>query len=124
MDKVKNSENIVLSLKQQTLDRLKPCLSLIIEDTADYLFSLSTSTRLDPVNQNHCYDAFVMLQAETKQVVAQICTAVDHAFDVPICHLLVLVCGLYGADVEAGADLVESYFFYGLTTRDGAATEL
>lgn len=81
MDKVKNSENIVLSLKQQTLDRLKPCLSLIIEDTADYLFSLSTSARLDPVNQNHCYDAFVMLQAETKQVVAQICAAVDNAFD-------------------------------------------
>ena len=76
-----NNDTVISALKQQTLDQLKPRLSLVIEETADYLFSLSTSTRLDPVNQNHCYDAFVMLQTETKQVVRQICGGVAAAFD-------------------------------------------
>ncbi len=75
------SKTVVSALKEQTLDRLKPRLSLVIEETADYLFSLSTSTRLDRSNQNHCYDAFVILQAESKQVVRQICSAVSNAFD-------------------------------------------
>ena len=76
-----NNDTVISALKQQTLDQLKPRLSLVIEETADYLFSLSTSTRLDPPNQNHCYDAFVMLQTETKQVVRQICGGVGAAFD-------------------------------------------
>ena len=76
-----NNDTVISALKQQTLDQLKPRLSLVIEETADYLFSLSTSTRLDPANQNHCYDAFVMLQTETKQVVRQICGGVGAAFD-------------------------------------------
>ena len=73
---------IIASLKQQALDRLKPCLLLVIEDTADYLFSLSTSARLDPANQNECYDAFLILQGETKRVVADMCASVSRAFDV------------------------------------------
>ena len=81
MDDVSNNDTVISALKQQTLDQLKPRLSLVIEETADYLFSLSTSTRLDPANQNHCYDAFVMLQTETKQVVRQICGGVGAAFD-------------------------------------------
>ena len=76
-----NSDTVISALKQQTLGQLTPRLSLVIEETADYLFSLSTSTRLDPTNQNHCYDAFVMLQTETKQVVRQICGVVGTAFD-------------------------------------------
>lgn len=76
-----NSETVVSELKQQTLDRLQPRILLIIEETTDYLFSLSTSSRLDPTNQNHCYDAFVTLQTQTKEVVRQICSAVGSAFD-------------------------------------------
>ena len=48
MDDVSNNDTVISALKQQTLDQLKPRLSLVIEETADYLFSLSTSTRLDP----------------------------------------------------------------------------
>ena len=81
MDDLSGSESVVDALKQQMLDRLQPRLSLVIEETADYLFSLSTSTRLDPANQNQCYDAFIMLQAATKQVVRQICSAVGAGFD-------------------------------------------
>ena len=51
-----NNDTVISALKQQTLDQLKPRLSLVIEETADYLFSLSTSTR-QSANQNHCYDA-------------------------------------------------------------------
>ena len=80
MNDIKSSESVILSLQQQTLDRLHPCLSLVIEETADYLFSLSTSSRLDPANQNHCYDAFVTLQGQTKQVVTQICAVVEGRF--------------------------------------------
>lgn len=80
MNDIKSSESVILSLQQQTLDRLHPCLSLVIEETADYLFSLSTSSRLDPANQNHCYDAFVILQGQTKQVVTQICAVVEGRF--------------------------------------------
>ena len=76
-----SSETIVGALKQRALDRLQPRLSLVVEETADYLFSLSTSTRLDLANQNHCYDAFVLLQTETKRVVRQICAVVETAFD-------------------------------------------
>lgn len=74
------NNSVVLSLKKETLDRLKPCLSLVIEETADYLLTLSTSARLDPANQNQCYDAFLNLQAETKRVVADICGNVESAF--------------------------------------------
>ena len=81
MGDVSGSKTVVNALKQQTLERLQPRLSLVIEETADYLFSLSTSTRLDPANQNHCYDAFVMLQAQTKPIVGQICSAVGASFD-------------------------------------------
>ena len=81
MDELSSSETVVSVLKQQTLDRLQPRLSLVIEETADYLFSLSTSSRLDPTNQNNCYDAFILLQAEAKQVVQQIHSATGDAFD-------------------------------------------
>lgn len=74
------NNSVVLSLKTETLDRLTPCLSLVIEETADYLLTLSTSARLDPTNQNQCYDAFLNLQAETKRVVADICGNVENAF--------------------------------------------
>ena len=74
------NNSVVLSLKTETLDRLTPCLSLVIEETADYLLTLSTSARLDPTNQNQCYDAFLNLQAETKRVVADICGNVESAF--------------------------------------------
>ena len=73
------NNSVVLSLKTETLDRLTPCLSLVIEETADYLLTLSTSARLDPTNQNQCYDAFLNLQAETKRVVADICGNVESA---------------------------------------------
>ena len=80
MNDVTGNNSVVLSLKKETLDRLKPCLSLVIEETADYLLTLSTSARLDPANQNQCYDTFLNLQAETKRVVADICGNVESAF--------------------------------------------
>lgn len=79
---VTNSEAIISALRELTLDRLRPCLALVIEETADYLFALSTSSRLDPANQNHCYEAFLTLQAESKRVVAGICASVDNAFSI------------------------------------------
>lgn len=52
----------------------------MIEETADYLFSLSTSVRLDPVSQNGCYEAFLTLQTEAKLVVENMHGGVDNAF--------------------------------------------
>jgi len=73
-------DQVIASLETLAVERLTPCLSLILEETADYLFSLSTSSRLDQKNQDHCYSAFVTLQGSIKPVVHQITCSVSDAF--------------------------------------------
>lgn len=53
----------------------------MIEETADYLFTLSTSSRLDRNNQDRCYKAFVLLQSSSKTIVSEIIRAISLAFN-------------------------------------------
>jgi hypothetical protein len=55
-------DNIIKELEALSAKRLTPFLSLVIEETADYLFTLSTSSRLDQKNQDQSYQAFLALQ--------------------------------------------------------------
>ena len=55
-------DKIVNELEALSAKRLTPCLSLVIEETADYLFALSTRSRLDQKNQDQCYQAFLVLR--------------------------------------------------------------
>ena len=48
---------------------LEPCFSLVIEQTADYLFTLSASHRLDRDNQDRCFEAFTALQQASGGIV-------------------------------------------------------
>ena len=48
---------------------LEPCFSLVIEQTADYLFTLSASHRLDRDNQDRCFEAFTALQQASNGIV-------------------------------------------------------
>lgn len=51
-----------------------------MEETADYLFTLSTSARLDQRNQDQCYQAFLLLQSASKVVVSEIATSISTAY--------------------------------------------
>ena len=70
-------DNIVSELKALSAKRLTPCLSLVIEETADYLFALSTSSRLDQKNQDQCYQAFLVLQSASKTIVSEIAATIS-----------------------------------------------
>ena len=48
---------------------LEHCFSLVIEQTADYLFTLSASHRLDRDNQDRCFEAFTALQQASSGIV-------------------------------------------------------
>ena len=80
MNESTDTDEVIASLEALAVERLTPCLSLILEETADYLFTLSTSSRLDQKNQDQCYSAFVTLQGSIKPVVHQITRAVSDAF--------------------------------------------
>ncbi|MDB3899339.1 DUF1631 domain-containing protein [Luminiphilus sp.] len=80
MNESTDRDQVIASLETLAVERLTPCLSLILEETADYLFSLSTSSRLDQKNQDQCYSAFVTLQGSIKPVVHQITCSVSDAF--------------------------------------------
>ncbi|MDG1507137.1 MAG: DUF1631 family protein [Luminiphilus sp.] len=80
MNESTDRDEIIASLEALAVERLTPCLSLILEETADYLFTLSTSSRLDQKNQDQCYSAFVTLQGSIKSVVHQITRSVSDAF--------------------------------------------
>ena len=73
-------DNIVSELEALSAKRLTPCLSLVIEETADYLFTLSTSSRLDQKNQDQCYQAFLVLQSASKTIVSEIAATISLAF--------------------------------------------
>ena len=73
-------DNIIKELEALSAKRLTPCLSLVIEETADYLFTLSTSSRLDQKNQDQCYQAFLVLQSASKTIVSEIASAISLAF--------------------------------------------
>jgi hypothetical protein len=62
------TDNIIKELEALTAKRLTPCLSLVIEETADYLFTLSPSSRLDQKNQDQCYQAFLVLQSASQRL--------------------------------------------------------
>ena len=64
-----------LSAKQPT-----PCLSLVIKETADYLFTLSTGSRLDQQNQDQYYQAFFMPQSASKTIISEIAATIPRAF--------------------------------------------
>ena len=72
--------DIISDLEALSAKRLTPCLSLVIEETADYLFTLSTSSRLDQKNQDQCYQAFLMLQRASKTIVSEITSAISLAY--------------------------------------------
>ncbi len=73
-------DKIVSELEALSAKRLTPCLSLVIEETADYLFTLSTSYRLDQKNQDQCYQAFLVLQSASKTIVSEIAATISLAF--------------------------------------------
>ena len=73
-------DNIIKELEALSAKRLTPCLSLVIEETADYLFTLSSSSRLDQKNQDQCYQAFLVLQSASKTIVSEIASAISLAF--------------------------------------------
>ena len=77
---ITNSDTIT-SLKALSTEHLKPCLSLVIGETAEHLFTLSTSSRLAPDNQEACYRAFTTLQRASRSVVAEISAAVSQKFE-------------------------------------------
>ena len=72
--------DIISGLEALSAERLAPCLSLVMEETADYLFTLSTSARLDQRNQDQCYQAFLLLQSASKVVVSEIATSISTAY--------------------------------------------
>lgn len=80
MNESTDRDEVIASLEALAVERLTPCLLLILEETADYLFTLSTSSRLDQKNQDQCYSAFVTLQGSIKPVVHQITRSVSAAF--------------------------------------------
>ena len=71
MNESTDRDQVIASLETLAVERLTPCLSLILEETADYLFSLSTSSRLDQKNQDHSYSAFVTLETSFWELAAQ-----------------------------------------------------
>jgi hypothetical protein len=73
-------DGIVSELEALSAKRLTPCLSLVVEETADYLFTLSTSSRLDQKNQDHCYQAFLILQGAAKTITAEIARTISRAY--------------------------------------------
>ena len=73
-------DNIISELEALSAKRLTPCLALVIEETADYLFTLSTSSRLDQKNQDQCYQAFLVLQSASKTIVSEIASTISLAF--------------------------------------------
>ena len=77
---ITNSDTIT-SLEALSTEHLKPCLSLVIDETAEHLFTLSTSSRLAPDNQEACYRAFTTLQRASRSVGAEISAAVSQKFE-------------------------------------------
>lgn len=73
-------DELISDLEALSAKRLTPCLALVIEETADYLFTLSTSSRLDQKNQDQCYQAFVVLQTASKTIVTEMVAAMSSAF--------------------------------------------
>ena len=73
-------DGIVSELEALSAKRLTPCLSLVIEETADCLFTLSTSSRLDQKNQDHCYQAFLILQGAAKTITSEIAQTISRAY--------------------------------------------
>ena len=74
-------DGIIGELEALSAKRLTPCLSLVIEETADYLFTLSTSSRLDQKNQDQCYHAFTLLQGASKIITSEIASTISCSFE-------------------------------------------
>lgn len=94
-------DSIISDLEALSVKRLTPCLSLVIEETADYLFTLSTSSRMDQKNQDQCYQAFLILQSASKTIVSEITSAISVAYKH---HLLTEVSD--EVDDDAGAPVL------------------
>ena len=56
------NDDLARPFVERANELLEPCFSLVIEQTADYLFTLSASHRPDRDNQDRCFEAFTSLQ--------------------------------------------------------------
>ncbi|MCH1554291.1 MAG: DUF1631 domain-containing protein, partial [Luminiphilus sp.] len=69
MAAVDSNDELMLAFAERVNALLDPCFSLVIEQTADYLFTLSASHRLDRDNQDRCFEAFTALQQASSGIV-------------------------------------------------------
>jgi hypothetical protein len=63
------NDDLARPFVERANELLEPCFSLVIEQTADYLFTLSASHRLDRDNQDRCFEAFTSLQQASGNIV-------------------------------------------------------
>ena len=66
---VDSNDEVLRKFAERANTLLEPCFSLVIEQTADYLFTLSASHRLDRDNQDRCFEAFTALQQASNGIV-------------------------------------------------------
>ena len=69
MAAVDSNDELMRAFAERANTLLEPCFSLVIEQTADYLFTLSASHRLDRDNQDRCFEAFTALQQASNGIV-------------------------------------------------------
>ena len=69
MAAVDSNDELMHAFAERANVLLEPCFSLVIEQTADYLFTLSASHRLDRDNQDRCFEAFTALQQASTGIV-------------------------------------------------------
>lgn len=69
MAAVDSNDELMRAFAERANTLLEPCFRLVIEQTADYLFTLSASHRLDRDNQDRCFEAFTALQQASNGIV-------------------------------------------------------